>query len=389
MIKSRTANTYEIDDTRSAVDEIVAQLNLDANPLLKNSVGIVSCFSEFIDSGVIEELGNALPFEIIGGTTIACGVPQGEGETMLSLLVLTSDDVEFATASSAPVMEEDEAPLAEMYASAAAKLAQKPVLMISYAPLLTSVGGDYYAACMSGLSDNLPNFGTYTVDHNTDYHDSKVILNGESWPDRFAILLMAGNVQPSFYIGTISDTKIFPERGAVTASKGNQLQTIDGMAAVEYLQSLGLGKNEDGSITGINSFPVIVDYNDGTMPVIRAMFATTPEGHVVCGGNTPVGSTLSIGSFDPEEIRKTSAATIEKAIADHPDGTFLVFSCIGRYFAQGYEAQAEMKTSNDLLRAAGRPYIGSYSGGELCPVFTADGAMINRNHNNTLVVCAL
>ncbi len=389
MMKTLTANTYEIDDIDSAVRDILAQLDFAANPLLSHSVGIISCYAEYIDSGLITALNDALPFDIIGATTIVCGVPQGEGDTMLSLLVLTSDDVEFATAASAPVMEEEEAPLAEMYKTAAGKLTQKPALMLSFAPLLTHVGGDYYAERMSSISGGLPNFGSYAVDHNSDYHDSKVILNGEAWADRFAILLLAGNLQPSFYIGTISDTKIFPERGAVTASKGNLLQTIDGVPAVDYLQSLGLTKNEDGSITGINTFPIIVDYNDGTMPVIRAMFAATPEGAVVCGGNTPAGATLSMGSFDPDEIRGTTMGTIEKAIADRPDAVFLIFSCIGRFFALGYEGMAEMKAGNELLQKAGRPFISSYSGGELCPVYAADGTTLNRNHNNTLIICAL
>ena len=389
MISTRTAFTHEIDDCEQAVAEIMQQLALEDAPLLANSVGLIACYAEYIDSGVVAALHEALPFDIIGATSIANSVPGSSGETMLSLMVLTSDDVTFATATSAPMAEEAEAPLAAMYAAAAEKLAEKPVVMLSYAPLLTQVGGDFYVDTMSKISGNLPNFGTLAVDHNADYHDSRVLLNDEAWTDRFAILLMAGNVQPHFYVGTISDARVFPERGAVTAAKGNQLQTIDGMPATDYLLTLGLEKNEDGGITGINTFPIIVDYNDGTKPVARAMFASTPDGCVVCGGNIPVGSTFSIGSFDPDEICDTSARTIQHVLAKHPQGVLLLYSCIGRFFAQGYNQQVEMKAGNQLIEDAGRPFLGAYSGGELCPVYKGDGTIVNRNHNNSLVICVL
>lgn len=389
MIRTRTAYTYEIDDCEKAVEEILQQLGLAQRPLQANSVGILACYAEFVESGVVAALSEALPFDIIGATSIANSAPGGSGETMLSLLVLTSDDVAFATAASAPMMEEEEAPLAAMYGEAAKKLAEKPALMLSYVPLLTHIGGDFYADCMSKITGNLPNFGGLAVDHNADYHDSRVLLNGEAWADRFAILLMAGNVQPHFYVGTLSEARVFPERGAVTASKGNLLQTVDGMPAADYLLTLGLEKAEDGSITGINTFPIIVDYNDGTMPVARAMFATTPDGCVVCGGNIPVGSTFSMGSFDPDEICETSTRTVKHVLAKHPHGVLLVYSCIGRFFAQGYNQQAEMQAGNQLIEDAGRPFLGAYSGGELCPVYKNDGTIVNRNHNNSLVICVL
>lgn len=389
MIKALTACTSEIDDPTLAVNEILEQLDLDANPLRKNTVGILSCYAEFLESGVIKALHDGLPFDLIGTTTIASGVPQDSGDINLSLLVLTSDDVDFAFALSAPIAEESEAPLAAMYQEAAAKLPEKPALMISFVPLLTTVGGDFYVDAMTKISGNVPNFGTLAVDHNQDYHDSRVILNGEAWPDRFAILLLSGNVHPHFYMGTISDSKVFPEKGAVTASRGNQLQEIDGKPAVEYLLSLGLERNEDGTITGINSFPVVVDYNDGTPPAVRAMFALTPEGYVTCGGNIPVGSTISMGSFDQDEIKSTTAAAIRQALDAHPAGVCLLYSCVGRFFALGYDQSAEMNVGNDLLRQAGVPYLAAYSGGELCPVYTEGGSTVNRNHNNSLIICAL
>ncbi len=48
-----------------------------------------------------------------------------------------------------------------------------------------------------------------------------------------------------------------------------------------------------------------------------------------------------------------------------------------------------MKAANELLRKTEKTFITSYSGGELCPVYAADGTTVNRNHNNTLIICAI
>ena len=389
MIQSFTAYTNEVDDPEAAVPEILKQLDLGGrNILLKNTIGIISCFADYVESRVWESLCKALPFEVIGATTIVNAVSGGTGETMLSIMVLTSDDVSFASALSEPIFGEDKAPLAAMYQAAQAKLPGKPSFMLTYSPLLNNFGSDFYVDSMSDISGNIPNFGTLAVDHNSDYHEAYVLLNGTYSRDRFAILLVYGPVSPVFYVGTISDEKIFPEKGVVTGSSGNQLRTVNGIPAVDYLQSLGLTKNEEGGITGINSFPVILDYNDGTQPVARAMFAVTPEGYAVCGGNIPEGSTLSIGAFNPAEIVATAGRTLEAALAPGKHSTLLIYSCVGRYFALGYNPMEEINRLQDRLAGGSVTYMAAYSGGEFCPVYDKDEKTVNRNHNNTFIICA-
>lgn len=390
MIKAFTAHTNEIDDVEAAVAEILQQLDLDGeNALLESTVGIVSCYAEYIESGVWKALCEKLPFEVLGTTSIA-NMADGElGDTMLALMVLTSDELRFATAVSEPILTEGKEPLRAVYGQALEKLPGKPALMLSFAPLLHNFGSDFYVESMSEISGGVPNFGTLAVDHNADYHDSNVLMNGGAWTDRIAILLIYGDIEPVFYVGNISQEKVFPEKCMVSASQGNQLQTVNGKPVVDYLLGLGLAKNEEGDIAGINSFPLIVDYNDGTTPVARVMFALTPEGHAVCGGNIPVGATLSIGSFDADEIAATTKRTLQNALDGKKHSVLLMYSCIGRYFAQGFDTTAEFGQLLEPLADAGVAYMGAYSGGEFSPVYGKDGQSVNRNHNNTFVICAL
>ncbi|MDR1979413.1 MAG: FIST C-terminal domain-containing protein [Synergistaceae bacterium] len=389
-MKALTAHTDKIDDVEAAVSEILEQLKPESG-LLSRSIGILSCYADFVESGAMRAVCDALPFEVVGLTTLANVGPGSTGTMLLTLTVLTGDDVSFSVGLTAPLPSEDEAPLREEYEAARARLDRRPSLMLSFVPLLVNAGGDFFVNAFTKISGGVPNFGGLAVDHNSDYHDSCVVCNGEAYTDRYAFILLSGNVSPRFFMGSISAAKIFRERGIVTAANGNQLQTVNDVPVSDYLESLGFAKGADGFIVGLNSFPFVVDYNDGTPPVIRAIYSQTPEGHAVGGGNIPVGATLSIGSMNASEVVATAAETINAALSSGKSECFLIFSCVGRYFHLGYNPLEEAEKVQRTLDETGIPYHFAYSGGELCPAYVREGSesIVNRNHNLTFVICAL
>jgi hypothetical protein len=387
MITIIKAHTSEIDDIETAVSDITSQLAAGQS-LLKHSIGLVSCFADFIGSGVVDALAKKLPFEIAGTTTLAASTNGVQGEMILILTVLTSDDEEFCTGITEPVLTEDPEVLKRAYKQAAGIRTEKPALMLSFAPLLMNVGGDFFVDSFSDITGNVPNFGTLAVDHNSDYHEAHTILNGEAFRDRYVFILVYGNIKPRFFIGGIAEEKAFRDKGVVTASAGNQLQGVNGVTVADYLTGLGLNKDENGAIIGINSFPFILDYGDGTQPVIRVMFAITPDGSAVCGGNVPVGATLTVGSINAEEVLTTTERVLKTALQAEENNAMLIFSCVGRYFAQGFNTTAEMEKTEEILGGV-LPFHLCYSGTELCPVYGKDGILKNRSHNDTMVICVL
>ncbi|MDR1930158.1 MAG: FIST C-terminal domain-containing protein [Treponema sp.] len=384
MIESFSFHTAEIDDCEAAAAELGSWLDL--RKLRKNSLGLVSCYAEFINSGVVAALAKVLPFPLAGITTIAGALPAVRGEMLLILTVLTSDEVEFAAAVTEPLSGEDEAPLRAAWERITAGRDGRPSLMLSFAPLLLDVSGDFFADAWTSITGNVPNFGTLAVDHNRDYHESQTILGGEAYRDRYVFVLLYGRVEPAFFVGGISEEKAFREKGVVTDSQGNLLKAVNGVSVADYLTGLGLSRDESGNIEGINSYPFILDYNDGTQPIIRVMFAVTPDGQAVCGGKMPLGATLTVGTINADGVLYNSAAVLEKALKA-PGKTILIFSCVGRFFAMGFNPQAEMEKVQELL--GGRPFHLCYSGTELCPVYGKDGGLTNRSHNDTMVICVL
>ncbi len=385
MLHTLTAYTAEIDEVNDAVSEVLFQLDLE-NSLLDNSVGLLSCYAEFCESGVVKALCDALPFPVVGTTTLGCAVGGHHGQLSLTLVVLTADDVSFETALSAPLSDNLEAGVEEAYNRAASALKQKPALMFTMAPLIYQYAGDQYVEALDRISGGVPNFGTVTVDHTPDYSQCGILYGGEHSNEKLALVLCAGNLQPEFFMASLPKDKIFEQSAVITDADGSILKSVNNLSLYDYLETLGVAS--DGKIAdGVNTIPFVIDYGDGSEPVSRAMFAFTEEGYGVCGGVMPVGSTLSFGNLSREDVLSTTNIKIDEAMTSHRNRALLIYCCIGRFLALGLDSSAEMESVERGLNGE-IPYSLCYSGGEICPVRLGD-TWVNRFHNNTFVACAL
>jgi hypothetical protein len=342
-----------------------------------------------VESGVLKAVCDIVPFDVVGITTIGSTVPGIDTLTPLTLSVLTADDVSFNAAWTEPVLTEDANIIKSSFEQTAADADEPPKLILTYVPLSMNVGGDFYIKTIDDAAKGVPCFGPLSVDDTIDYHNSQVIFNGETDPNRVAYVFVSGNISPEFHLATISQDKISKDVGVVTKSEGVQLIEINDIPVSEFLVSQGLSLNSEGGFDGVNSFPYIVDYGDGAEPVIRVMFAVTPDGRAICGGAIPEGATLSVGYFDRDEILKSTDDAIKKINVDTNTQGLLVYSCVGRYFNLEYDPEAEADKVREYLEPSGLPFQFTYGGGEICPVTTTDGSgkIVNKYHNCTMIAC--
>jgi hypothetical protein len=385
MIKTMTAFTFEVDDPDAAAEEILEQIDLKG--LCKSSLGILTCFTEFVASGVVRAVCDALPFDVIGITTAGTAVPSTAGEMILGLLVLTSDDAEFITGA-ADILDKDlDGPIYSAYREASAKHSGQPVMMLAFVPFIKDQGGEIIAQSLSKASGGIPLFGSLAIDLSMDLSFNRSIYNGKARGNNLTFALFYGDLHPSFFVASISEDKIHKQRGVITKAKDNLLMEVNNMPVLDYLESIGIQKKN--GIWGISFFPFVIDYNDGTKPVVRSIYLITKEGYAACGGNMPENATMSVGGIDYSDVIRTSSETLERILQKKEDSScLLMFSCLTRYFALDAHTTAEMDIIRNMLTDF-PGYIFSYVGGEICPMYTEKGYMVNRFHNCTFIACLL
>ncbi|MDR1921452.1 MAG: FIST C-terminal domain-containing protein [Candidatus Adiutrix sp.] len=391
MIRTLTAFTGEIDDAEAAAAELLEQLQ-SGESLLKNSVAVVACSTDFIDSGVIRAVGAALPFPVVGLTTAASCVRGGMGSLILSLMVLTSDDVSFAVGLTEPILSPDRALLSAAYEEAAARLPGRPALILSFYPLspqVTGAGGDFAVETMAAVSGGVPNFGLLPVVAADDFQNqTRIICGGEDYTDRYAFILLEGAVDPVFYVGVMSSEKVLKDKGVITRAEGPLMYSVNDITTLEYMRR-DLGLAVDANLSPSNMFPIIIDWGDGAAPVMRAVYAFSAEGAAVCGAHVPQGGILSVGRIDRDEVVVSASRVLADIKAAEARGGLLFFSCVARLHVLDFDERAEMEVVAAALAQTETPYFFCYAGGEICPVDGPGGVLTNRAHNYTFIVLAL
>jgi hypothetical protein len=389
MIKTMTAFSDEVDDAEYLVDELLKQLDLDG--LLPNTVGILACGSDFVHTGAAKTVCERLPFPVIGLTTNACAV-RGTGDMVapLSLLVMTSDTASFRLGLTEDFTEDYRGQFKRAWDKASEGMEGPPALVLCYLPLFSKLSGARLLEAFSQAALGAPLFGNMCVSEEADFVSSSVLSGGEFHREKAAFVLVYGDVKPRFFLGTISEEKFMKSKGIVTEVRdGMILAGVSGKKARDFFIELGLSVDEQGSLLFPALFPLSVDYNDGSAPILRAMITPLPDGSIILAGDVAPGATLSVSTVDAEEVRQVAQKTLDEVAAEEGGSAILIHSCAARYHvAETVDRELEMEIVRSRLDSRGGYFI-TYSAGEICPVPNQAGILENRFHNFTIIACII
>jgi hypothetical protein len=378
-----TAFTEEIDDVDLAVSGLLGQLDLD-HKRLTNSLGIIHCYSDFVDSGVVKAISEKLPFDTVGSTTISTSASSTVSDMGLSVTVLTSDGVQFVTGVSAPVTDSAGAPLTELYNRIAAGLSEKPAMLMPFIPFLINVGGDEFIEELDSLSGGIPAFGTLAISNEPDYSRSYTLYNGEFYTASMVLAAVVGNAAPEFLSVSVNEENILKQKAVITGVNRNILQTVNNIPAVKYLESIGIVKN--GDVSGLQAMPFIVYLEDGSL-LVRACIGGTGDGSLILCGAVPVNSSIALATMGFEDVISSTDAKVTEALAAAKGRGILMYSCAGRNWCLGMRPLAEHEKVKECL--GDTPYHFVYSGGEIFPSRLSDGRVVNHLQNDSLIICIL
>jgi hypothetical protein len=389
MIKVLVAHTIEPTDLDFAIKEITDQIR-DEGPLLRNSVGLLFCNFEFIQSTLVHELCVRLPFNVAGCTSQLFAVRDAGEEFMLTLMVLSSDDVEFYTGISEPLYAGNEAALENLYRNLIAQgnnSPLEPALMFMFPPFLSDISGNMAVSILDRVSGGLPLFGSAALDITTDLRSPMTIYNGNHYSDQMPVVLLRGNVQPKFFSCALPGEMRFNQSVAITESRGNRIITIDHKPAVEFLENLGL--ISQGAAEVFYAFPIVVDYHDGMPPRVFTISRIGMDGSLFSEQDIPVGGTVSIGTISGELIIESTQHLI-KQIKEIPEqNTLILVSCFSRILAL-QDPLDEITIVQKLLRDASVPFLLFSSGGEVCPIHKiGQDTLLNTFQQFAIIACVI
>ena len=394
MIKAASVQTYEIDDLSLACREIAAQLN-EKLTLMSNSVGIVQCDPEFIEAGIMGLLYDTLRIPLVGGTTISIATNDEIGNHMFSMLVLTSDDVEFA-ASRTTGFSDDYYGAIERSVSASVKASEKPLRMALVFPVVSDrddLPGDIYVETIERLCGNISIFGTLSVDDALEKFDrSMSVFNGEAFNNEVTYVLFFGNVNPRFFVATVPhQSSVTDTVPLITKSEGQVIKEINNKVAIHYFEDLGFAA-EGKLAAGVYFVPLLITRQDAEgdkHTFVRALIGFNSDGFAVCRGNIPQGAQIAFGSLQSSEVLGATSEIADEISCEREVSAALIFSCIIRQISIGSDALKELAIIKDLLHD-NVPFMASYSGGEIAPIgCNVAENMKNSFHNYSLIACLL
>jgi hypothetical protein len=384
MLKCASVYTCEVDDADVALAEINSQLQ-EKIVLLDNTVGIIMCHIEFIASGVLKHVCGSLPFDIAGVTTASQAVNGAADDMILTIFVMTSDDVYFRAGFTGSMETDIYGPVKASYEKAATQ--DIPKLALAFPPFLDQHAGDSFVEAWERLIPGVPVFGTLPTDDTYSLSESHTIYNGEVTRDCMAYVLCYGNIHPRFVIGIFSEDNSMPYKGEITKSNGIYVAEINNRNAYQYFEELGLAK--DGVPHNIFNFvPFLIDQinredYDG-VPILRELGRFTEDGTAVFRGNMDQGSTFKLLQGTYDDVLKTLDEKMAEATALSQSNGILSFSCIvRRMIVMQTDSLIELKKARDIIGAT--PFMMGYAGGEFCPTSVKDGIATNRFHAYTIV----
>jgi hypothetical protein len=400
MIKIRNAYTQELDDTGKAVREILESLDLKKS-LLKNTVALLFCQARFIEAGVAEAVCRSLPFDVLGCTSQYFGAPAAtdapaiESGVMLTVTILTSDDVAFTAGVSGPLNGTNvEECVQELYRRTSSSRGEQPSLVFAFPPTMIRVPADIMAASLDRACGGVPVFGPVALDINTHIQHPKTIFKGSgesgasvlngAFNDRMALLLFRGRVKPRFFHSYFPEKSILPWDAVITEAAGNRIISINNRPALSFIKDMGFFQN--GIYENVMVYPLIIEYPNNETNVV-VLQDIDSEGQLFCSRNVQAGGVLNIGAINADAVLESARSMVQGLKKDGNGKDFLMFSCFLRSVVLGGESQAEFELVQRELEGYPGSWLFFNSGGELCPSYTDNGETVNRFHQYALIAC--
>jgi hypothetical protein len=385
MMRMITARTSEVDDIEAAVEELSEQINLSSLNT-EHCGGMFFCHKDLVDSGVAAAVCKAMPFPVIGMTSMATADEHGYSQYDLCLTVLEDDSLTFFAGMTNSIEKDNYASeIGNLFSSMRSQSGVDPALIFTFVPYLNDVSGADLVSSMDDACHGIPMWGSITNTIDFNYREVSTICGDRVLRQGLAMLFVCGDIKPKFVVCSLPDKHIHSIRATITKSDGCIIKEVNEKPLMDYLADIGLYVSQEN----INTCPLMIYYDGEENPVALGMFTVYDDGSAMSGGLMPVGTRISVGSITSDTIVQSAEEGLE-AIKSYTDRrATLLLPCVTRFIMLSPDNESELNMICSELNADEKPFMMGYSGGEICPMRGSDGKLRNRFHNYTFCACIL
>lgn len=395
-----SAKSQEFRDIQVLADDLTR--NIPQNTPA-NAIGFLFCDSQVDSDALLQQLQANRNLTIVGGTSFSYPLADSVNQISAELTVLVMEGLSYSVHVSDPLDESvyvDQ--VNKLYQACMDELDAPAKLIMPFIPLIPGLTHDLYISQLFSLAQHIPVFGGVTTD-DLDITKAAVYAHGHSYSDRMVLIALGGAIRPVFAVGS-QLTTLSDYGPTVTESAANIVHRVDDMTFCDYLNRIGIAPEQR-----VNGVDALVQYgplpcrlrhklqDDDGVPELRCIsYTNVEEGSAAFSGSLPIGTKINMGTILKKDVAESTDKCLEDLTAkmkrEEADGYqfSVLFSipCVARYFALlgGENVEKAMITE----KAPGHLAISTlYGFCEIGPTTGNNGALHNRSHNASIVMCAI
>lgn len=351
-------------DTESVVKRVISTCKSQTEGQMPQA-GIVFASINFDHQHMLNLINDAFPgIELIGCTTAGdFSSAYGFSDDAVTLMTISSDDVEISTGVGKGLCVDYETAVREAVETARNKTHKAPSIClafpagydIQFEPILQALTSELGAGC--------PIFGGASGTHWTEQLEIYQFYGRKVLTDAIPILLMSGPVEYAFSIA--NSWRPLGKKAIVSEAQNRLVRKINGLSAVDFYRHY-LGYHEEPA----REFILAVYEQDHDEYYIRAPMEYHKDGSITFSESVPQGAKVQLTEAIRDDLIQdtlTTSVRLNGTSRDWEPAFALAFSCAFRKEILGTATEKEL----EILKSNFPPHLpimGFYGFGEIAPL---------------------
>lgn len=384
------------------VEGIFNELTEPLRPTGAPAIAFLACDPDIDHGALIRRLHEALPFPVVGGTTLAFPLHADDENVSATLTLLEREGLHISTAISGPLAHETaDAQMQALYAQCVEGLPDAPELFFCIPSRLQGSLMERLTRSLFHLAGSVPVFGGMSSEE-LEKGIAHVFHEGSAYRDCMLLIGFCGGLRPVTAVRA-KLTALADYAPCVTKSEGSRVYRLDDMTVCAYLEKLGFPVDREKEMTDMlemGFFHMLMrgrlHEDDGVPEICGILSINAADGSAEFSTQVPEGVRLTVGTLRKQDVVESAEQCLDELLLKmKPAQTegyqysfFCAISCVSRYLAMVGDENME-STLLRCMAPEGLSAFAYHGFNEIAPTQDEAGKHQNRAHGDSIAMLAL